>query len=116
MFGKLSFYIKDFDWFIFLLALSIAVIGVVEIHSATQYNTGDRFYVRQIYWIILGLIMMVIAMSIDYHTLVENVPASRYFRPAPRHFCLKHGLPQQFDWTQSRGCGYDRHHASLRVD
>src|SRR5215813_13551939 len=74
MLGKLSFYIKDFDWFIFLLALSIAVVGVVEIHSATQYNKGDRFYVRQIYWIILGLIMMVVAMSIDYHTLVENVP------------------------------------------
>jgi len=74
MFGKLSFYIKDFDWFIFLLALSIAVVGVVEIHSATQYNKGDRFYVKQIYWIILGLIMMVVAMSIDYHTLAENVP------------------------------------------
>jgi rod shape determining protein RodA len=74
MFGKLGFYIKDFDWFIFLLVLSIAVVGVVEIHSATQYNKGDRFYVKQIYWIIFGLILMVTVMSIDYHTLVENVP------------------------------------------
>lgn len=74
MFGKFAFYIKDFDWFIFLLALSIAVVGVVEIHSATQYNRGDRFFIKQIYWIILGLILMLTVMSIDYHTLVENVP------------------------------------------
>jgi rod shape determining protein RodA len=74
VFGKFAFYIKDFDWFIFLLALSIAVVGVVEIHSATQYNRGDRFFIKQIYWIILGLILMLAVMSIDYHTLVENVP------------------------------------------
>ena len=71
---KFSFYIQDFDWFICLLALSIAVVGVVEIHSATQYNRGDRFFIKQIYWIILGLILMLAVMSIDYHTLVENVP------------------------------------------
>jgi rod shape determining protein RodA len=69
VFGKFGFYIKDFDWFIFLLALSIAVVGVVEIHSATQYNRGDRFFIKQIYWIILGLILMLAVMSIDYHTL-----------------------------------------------
>jgi len=74
MFGKLSFYIKDFDWFIFLLAFSIALVGVIEIHSATQYNKGDKFFIKQIYWIILGLIMMLVVMSVDYHTLVENVP------------------------------------------
>ena len=48
MFGKTALYVKDFDWFILLLALAIAVIGVVEIHSATQYDrlktsTSSRF-------------------------------------------------------------------------
>jgi len=74
MFGKASFYLKDFDWFIFLLAIAIAVVGVVEIHSATQYNRTEKFYIKQIYWIVIGLIMMLAVMSVDYHTLGENVP------------------------------------------
>src|SRR5436309_3725211 len=74
MFGKFSFYLKDFDWFIFLLALAIAVVGVVEIHSATQYNRAEKFYVKQIYWIVIGLIIMLAVMSVDYRTLAENVP------------------------------------------
>ena len=74
MFGKASFYLKDFDWFIFLLAIAIAVVGVVEIHSATQYNRTEKFYIKQIYWIVIGLIMMMAVMSVDYHTLGENVP------------------------------------------
>jgi rod shape determining protein RodA len=74
MFGKFTFYLKDFDWFILLLALAIAVVGVVEIHSATQYNRAEKFYIKQIYWIVLGLIMMLAVMSVDYHALAENVP------------------------------------------
>ena len=74
MFGKTALYAKDFDWFIFLLALAIAVIGVVEIHSATQYDRAENFYVKQIYRILIGLFLMVLVMSIDYHALAENVP------------------------------------------
>ena len=74
MFGKTALYLKDFDWFIFLLALAIAVVGVVEIHSATQYDRAENFYVKQIYRLLIGLVLMAIAMSIDYHTLAENVP------------------------------------------
>jgi hypothetical protein len=49
MFGKTALYLKDFDWFIVILALAIALIGVVEIHSATQYDRAENFYVKQIY-------------------------------------------------------------------
>ncbi len=74
MFGKTALYLKDFDWFIFLLALTIAVVGVVEIHSATQYDRAENFYLKQIYRILIGLFLMALAMSIDYHSLAENVP------------------------------------------
>jgi len=74
MFGKTALYAKDFDWFIVLLALAIALIGVVEIHSATQYDRAENFYLKQIYRILIGLFLMVVVMSIDYHALAENVP------------------------------------------
>src|SRR4051812_4023838 len=74
MFGKTALYIKDFDWFIFLLAIAIALVGVVEIYSATQYNKSESFYVKQIYWIVIGLVMMLVVLTIDYHALAENVP------------------------------------------
>ncbi len=73
-FAKTALYLKDFDWFIFLLALAIAVVGVVEIHSATQYDRDEAFYVKQIYRILIGLVLMAFAMSIDYHSLAENIP------------------------------------------
>jgi rod shape determining protein RodA len=74
MFSKTSLYLKDFDWFILVLALAIAVIGVIEIHSATQYDKAENFYLKQIYRILVGLLLMTLAMSIDYHTLAENIP------------------------------------------
>lgn len=76
--SKTALYIKDFDWFILFLALMIAVVGVVEINSATQYNKGEKVYLqpmyKQIYWILLGLLLMLVAISFDYHAIVENVP------------------------------------------
>jgi rod shape determining protein RodA len=74
MFGKTALYLKDFDWFIFLLALAIAVVGVIEIHSATQYDRAQNFHLKQIYRILIGLLLMALVMSIDYHSLAENVP------------------------------------------
>ena len=74
MFAKTALYLKDFDWFIFLLMFAIAAVGVVEIHSATQYDHAGNFYVKQIYRILIGLVLMVLVMSIDYHSLAENVP------------------------------------------
>ena len=78
MLTKTVLYIRDFDWFILFLALAICVVGIVEIHSATQFQKGDRFYLqpmyKQIYWVLLGLILLIMVVSIDYHTICENVP------------------------------------------
>jgi rod shape determining protein RodA len=74
MFVKLALCAKDFDWLILILALAIAVVGIVEIHSATQYDRAENFYLKQIYRILIGLLLMGVVMSIDYHALAENVP------------------------------------------
>ena len=75
---KTALYIHDFDWFILFLALAICVVGIVEIHSAAQYQHGGKSYLqpmyKQIYWVALGLFLLILVASIDYHTICENVP------------------------------------------
>ncbi|MEW5979044.1 MAG: rod shape-determining protein RodA [Acidobacteriota bacterium] len=74
MLAKTTLYLKDFDWFLVLVALAIAMIGIVEIYSATQYDKTEHYYLKQLYWVLAGLALMLVVMSIDYHTLAENVP------------------------------------------
>lgn len=59
----------NFDWALLALVLVIAGIGVVNIASATaSYNMVDTPYaLRQGYWILIGLFIMLMVCSIDYH-------------------------------------------------
>ncbi len=64
----------NFDWGFLLLVLLIAGIGVMNISSATaSYTMQDTSYaLKQIYWILIGLFIVVQVCSIDYH-LFEDV-------------------------------------------
>jgi len=59
----------NFDWGLLFLVLLIAGIGVVNIASATaSYTLAETSYpVRQVYWILIGLFLVVLVCSIDYH-------------------------------------------------
>ena len=61
----------NFDWTLLGLTLVIAAIGVVNIFSATaSYNvSGTPYYLKQLYWISTGLILVVAVCGIDYHLL-----------------------------------------------
>ncbi len=65
---------RDFDWVLLAFALAICSLGVVEIYSATLHTKFVGAHVRQIYWIIAGLIVMFAASRINYQALLENVP------------------------------------------
>ena len=67
-------YLKQCDWVILSLALGIAAVGVAEIYSATQYELSETYYVKQIYFIILGLAMLALVVSLDYRLLSQQVP------------------------------------------
>ena len=56
------------------LALAIAAVGVAEIYSATQYELSETYYVKQIYFIILGLVVLALVVSLDYRLLSQQVP------------------------------------------
>jgi rod shape determining protein RodA len=63
----------SFDWTLFVLTLLIATIGVVNIFSATMsYKlSGTPYFLRQTYWILSGLFLVVLVCSIDYHFLED---------------------------------------------
>ena len=56
------------------LALAIAAVGVAEIYSATQYELSETYYVKQIYYILLGLVVLALVVSLDYRLLSQQVP------------------------------------------
>jgi rod shape determining protein RodA len=66
---------RDFDWFLLGTAVLIAVIGVVEIYSTTAHSPAlATQYRRQIYWILLGIVVALVVSRIDYHVIVEQAP------------------------------------------
>ena len=61
--------IDNFDWSILLVALALSLIGVMTIYSATRPVldvTQKNFYMKQLYWIVLSLIVFMVVVSIDY--------------------------------------------------
>ncbi len=64
----------NFDWKMLLLVLLISAVGVLNIYSASaSYNTaGIPYALKQFYWIIIGLGLLLFTCSIDYH-LLEDV-------------------------------------------
>jgi rod shape determining protein RodA len=66
---------RDFDWVLLIFVLLICALGIVEIYSATRNTKFDDadLQVKQIYWIVGGLILMFLVSLINYQTLLEQV-------------------------------------------
>lgn len=60
--------IQNFDWIFLALALLLAGLGVLNLYSASlgSQSSGMDIYLKQIYWLGLGLIFMVIILFFDY--------------------------------------------------
>lgn len=66
--------VQDFDWRLLLIALAICALGLMQIYSATL-NTGFAgMHWRQFWWVVLGIIGMLIVSRIDYHTILDQAP------------------------------------------
>ena len=67
--------IRDFDFALLAIALTICGTGVLQIYSATHdAPPWEDAWWKQIVWIGVGLILMWIVTQIDYHTLMGQVP------------------------------------------
>jgi rod shape determining protein RodA len=62
------------DWGFLAAAMILLGIGVATILSATFAGKNTAMEVKQLYAIALGLVLMVVAISLDYRRLVDRAP------------------------------------------
>ncbi len=65
---------RDFDWLLLLFVLAICALGVMEIYSATINTKFVGVHVKQVYWIIGGMVAMFLLSLINYQSMLEYVP------------------------------------------
>jgi len=60
----------NFDWPLFLFAALLAVIGVINLYSATSVSKASlaEIYIQQVYFLVVGGILATAAAAIDYRT------------------------------------------------
>ena len=66
---------RDADWTLIGLALSLSILGLIEIGSATRNTVWQDSHYRQVVWVVLGLCMLWLVSTVDYTWWVEHVPA-----------------------------------------
>src|ERR1700674_5208285 len=66
--------IRDYDWWLLATAFAICGVGVLEIWSATHTSHLAGMHTHQIYWILLGVILMFLISRVDYHTIMDQAP------------------------------------------
>ncbi|MGL4738663.1 MAG: rod shape-determining protein RodA [Cellulosilyticaceae bacterium] len=64
-------YIKHIDYFMILIMLALTGLGTLAISSATLYSGQSDIVTKQILFFVIGLVLMGLVMSIDYHFLGE---------------------------------------------
>jgi rod shape determining protein RodA len=59
---------EHFDWTLFITVAALAVIGVINLYSATSVsrNAHAEDYIQQIYWLVGGGILAAVVATIDY--------------------------------------------------
>lgn len=62
--------LSSIDGGLVLSALLLAAIGLATVHSASAEMPVD-YFPRQAAWVAVGLVLLVISMSIDYHVLLD---------------------------------------------
>ncbi|MEW5818367.1 MAG: FtsW/RodA/SpoVE family cell cycle protein, partial [Spirochaetota bacterium] len=61
--------IHNFDWVTFSTVIAISIIGVMTIFSATRQPDDaiqSSFYIKQMIWILIGILGLVAIVSFDY--------------------------------------------------
>lgn len=69
-------YITNFDWPLLGIVLLLSILGVLNLYSA-GYSAADStstVYLRQLYWLGLSGVIMVIVLSFDYRRIADWAP------------------------------------------
>jgi rod shape determining protein RodA len=64
---------RDFDWFLFIFVLIICALGVMEIRSATMHTKFAGAHIKQVYWVMGGIVAMFLTSLFNYQALLDKV-------------------------------------------
>jgi rod shape determining protein RodA len=64
----------DYDWWLLGLSGLLALLGLLEIYSATRHTTLHGMVERQLCWIGLGVLLLWLLSRVDYELLLERAP------------------------------------------
>jgi rod shape determining protein RodA len=66
--------LRDLDWPMLLVALSICALGIMQVYSATRTTAWHNAWMKQLVWLAGGLVIMALLTRVDYHNLLTRVP------------------------------------------
>ena len=64
----------NIDWGMMAATLLLLGIGIATILSATYSGRNSGLEVKQVYWILIGLVALLVCVSVDYRRLVDHAP------------------------------------------
>ncbi|MBN2032291.1 MAG: rod shape-determining protein RodA [Deltaproteobacteria bacterium] len=73
--------VQNFDWTLLLLLLLISAVSLINLYSATypiRGAGGAQIFVKQIYWFLMGFMVLLAMTTFDYHHL-ERLAYPLYF-------------------------------------
>jgi rod shape determining protein RodA len=65
---------RDLDWPLLIITLIVSALGVLQIYSATHGTKWQNAWWKQVLWVVIGVGIMWVVTSIDYHTLLGQAP------------------------------------------
>ena len=66
--------LRDFDWVLLGVMLAISTLGVVQIYSTTAGTSFAGAHQKQIVWMAIGLVLMLVMCRMDYHDWLNQAP------------------------------------------
>lgn len=64
---------KNMEWWIVVWGIALSIIGLIALFSATSETNYNEF-TKQIIWIAVSIVAMIIMMIIDYNMLIKASP------------------------------------------
>ena len=65
--------LKNMEWWIVIWGIALSIIGLIALFSATSEANYNEF-TKQIIWIAISIVAMIIMMFIDYNMLIKSSP------------------------------------------
>jgi rod shape determining protein RodA len=73
--------LQNFDWVLLLILILIGSLSILNLYSATfpiKDAGGSQIFLKQIYWYIIGFVVLLMMTTFDYHAL-ERLAYPVYF-------------------------------------